>query len=46
MAAYANAKEELKKTKKQAAEDMKGTNLFGVLFFREQIVLRARPIAA
>jgi hypothetical protein len=45
MAANANAKEELKKAKRQAAEDMKGTNLFGALFFREQLVLRARPIA-
>jgi hypothetical protein len=45
MAASVNAKDELKNAKKQAAEDMKGTNLFGVLFFREPIVLRARPIA-
>jgi hypothetical protein len=29
MAANANAKDELKKAKKQAADDMKGTNLFG-----------------
>ena len=29
MAANANAKNELKKAKKQAGEDMKGTNLFG-----------------
>jgi hypothetical protein len=29
MAASANAKDELKKAKKQAGEDMKGTNLFG-----------------
>jgi|SRR5271157_845198 len=29
MAANANAKDELKKAKKQAGEDMKGTNLFG-----------------
>jgi hypothetical protein len=29
MAANVNAKDEAKKAKKQAAEDMKGTNLFG-----------------
>lgn len=29
MAASANAKDEMKKAKKQAGEDMKGTNLFG-----------------
>jgi hypothetical protein len=31
MAASANAKEEAKKAKKQASEDMKGANLFGAL---------------
>jgi hypothetical protein len=29
MAANANAKDELKKAKKQAGDDMKGVNLFG-----------------
>jgi hypothetical protein len=29
MAASANAKDEMKKAKKQASEDMKGINLFG-----------------
>jgi hypothetical protein len=33
MAANANAKDELKKAKKQAAEDMKGTSLFGSRLF-------------
>lgn len=38
MAASANAKDETKKAKKQAGEDMKGTNLFGNLFFQEQMI--------
>lgn len=38
MATTANAKDELKKAKKQAGDDMKGTNLFGRLFFQEQMV--------
>ena len=33
MAANANAKDELKKAKKQAGDDMKGTNLFGIRLF-------------
>jgi hypothetical protein len=36
MAANANAKEELKKAKKQAADDMKNTNLFGQLSPQER----------
>jgi hypothetical protein len=37
MAASVNAKDELKKARKQAAEDMKGTNLFAFLFFPEEV---------
>jgi len=33
MTASVNAKEEAKKAKKQASEDMKGGNLFGALIF-------------
>jgi hypothetical protein len=33
MAASVNAKEEARKAKKQASEDMKGANLFGALIF-------------
>ena len=36
MAAGANAKDEVKKAKKQASEDMKGTNLFGALLVSGQ----------
>ena len=38
MAANANPKDELKKAKKQAADDMKGTNLFGWLSIQDQMV--------
>lgn len=34
MAGNANSKDELKKARKQAADDMKGTSLFGQLFLR------------
>jgi hypothetical protein len=44
MAANANAKDELKKAKKQAADDMKGTNLFGQLFLQERMVPLSKPI--
>jgi hypothetical protein len=46
MAANANAKDELKKAKKQAADDMKGTNLFGQLSLQEQMVPLSKPIPA
>jgi hypothetical protein len=46
MAASANAKDELKKAKKQAADDMKNTNLFGQLPFQEQMVPLSKPIPA
>lgn len=36
MSANANSKDELKKAKKQAADDMKGTNLFGRLSPQER----------
>lgn len=38
MATSANAKDELKRAKKQAADDMKGTDLFGQLSVPEEIV--------
>lgn len=37
MASSANAKDELKKAKKQASDDMKGTNLFGIQLFPASI---------
>ena len=37
MAAGANAKDELKRAKKQAGDDMKGTSLFGQLFLQDQM---------
>jgi hypothetical protein len=46
MAAYANAKDELKKAKKQAADDMKGTSLFGQLFLQDQMRSLSKPIPA
>jgi hypothetical protein len=46
MAANANAKDELKKAKKQAADDMKGTNLFGQLSLQEPMVPLSKPIPA
>ncbi len=46
MAVTANAKDELKKAKKQAADDMKNTNLFGQLFHQEQMVPLSKPIPA
>jgi hypothetical protein len=39
MAANANAKDELKKAKKQAADDMKGTSLFGAAILQDQMIL-------
>jgi hypothetical protein len=45
MAASVNAKDEAKKAKKQASEDMKGTSLFGTLFFPQQIVRPVQHIA-
>lgn len=44
MAANTNAKDELKKAKKQAADDMKGTNLFGSLSLQDQMVPLLRPM--
>jgi hypothetical protein len=44
MAANANAKDELKKAKKQAGDDMKSTNLFGQLSFQDQMVPLSKPI--
>jgi hypothetical protein len=44
LAANANAKDELKKAKKQAADDMKGTSLFGQLFLQDQVVPLSKPI--
>jgi hypothetical protein len=44
MAANANAKDELKKAKKQAADDMKGTSLFGQLSLQDQMGLQSKPI--
>ena len=41
MATSVNAKDEAKKAKKQASEDMKGTSLFGALFFPDEIALLA-----
>lgn len=46
MAANANAKDELKKAKKQAADDMKGTSLFGQLSLQDQMVPLSTPIPA
>ena len=46
MAANANSKDELKKAKKQAADDMKGTNLFGWLSLREQMAPLSKRIPA
>ena len=46
MAANANAKDELKKAKKQAADDMKGTSLFGQLSLQDQMGLQSKPIPA
>ena len=46
MAANANAKDELKKAKKQAADDMKNTNLFGQLSLQERMVPLSKPIPA
>jgi hypothetical protein len=46
MASSVNAKDEMKKAKKQAGDDMKGTNLFGQLFFQEQMVSLSMPISA
>jgi len=46
MVANANAKDELKKAKKQAADDMKGTNLFGQPFLHEQVIPPSKPIPA
>jgi hypothetical protein len=46
MATSVNAKEELKKAKKQAAEDMKGTNLFGLLFFPEEVSPPIQPVSS
>ena len=46
MAANANAKDELKKAKKQAADDMKGTSLFGPLFLQDPMVPLPKPIPA
>ena len=46
MAANAKAKDELKKAKKQAADDMKGTSLFGQLFLQDQMVPLSKPIPA
>ena len=43
--AAANAKE-LKKAKKQAADDMKGTSLFGQLSLQDQMVPLSKPIPA
>ena len=45
MAASVNAKDEAKKAKKQAADDMKGTSLFGTLFFPRQIISVVQPNA-
>lgn len=44
MAANANAKDELKKAKKQAADDMKNTNLFGQLSLQDQRGPLSKPI--
>jgi hypothetical protein len=44
MATNANAKDELKKAKKQAGDDMKGASLFGSLSFQDQLVPPSRPI--
>jgi hypothetical protein len=46
MAANANAKDELKKAKKQAADDMKNTNLFGQLSLQDQRGPLSKPIPA
>jgi hypothetical protein len=46
MAANVNAKDELKKAKKQAADDMKGTSLFGQLSLQDRMVLPSKPIPA
>jgi hypothetical protein len=46
MAANANVKDELKKAKKQAADDMKGTSLFGQLSLQDQVVPLSRLIPA
>jgi hypothetical protein len=46
MAANANAKDELKKAKKQAADDMKGTSLFGQLSLQDQMGSLSKPIPA
>ncbi len=44
MAASTNAKDEVKKAKKQAGEDLKGTNLFGQLSVQDQLVAFSEPI--
>jgi hypothetical protein len=46
MAANANSKDELKKAKKQAADDMKGTSLFGKLSLMDLLGLLSKPIPA
>ena len=46
MAANANSKDELKKAKKQAADDMKNTNLFGHLSLQDQMVPLSKQIPA
>jgi hypothetical protein len=46
MVVNANAKNELKKAKKQAADDMKGTSLFGQLSLQDQMVSLSKPIPA
>ncbi|MGA8437227.1 MAG: hypothetical protein WB762_25320 [Candidatus Sulfotelmatobacter sp.] len=46
MAANANAKDEFKKAKKQADDDMKGTSLFGQLSFQDQVVPLSKPMPA
>jgi len=44
MAANANAKDELKKAKKQAADDMKDTNLFGQISLQHQVVPLSKSV--
>ncbi|MFZ0814523.1 MAG: hypothetical protein WAM78_03335 [Candidatus Sulfotelmatobacter sp.] len=46
MAANANAKDEMKKAKKQAADDMKGTSLFGQRSLQDQMVQLSKPLPA
>jgi hypothetical protein len=46
MATNANAKDEVKKAKKQAADDMKNTNLFGQLSLQEQMAPLSKPTPA